>query len=302
VKAPNAPADVLRRDELVERDGILHRADASDASDYRRRWEDEAAEDHIRSAIAGDTRGPIDLAALTAKTSSLWDRVPEESHFETVLELGAGYGRIPLYLANERRCTWSTYCAIDISENMLRRFVEYDERFGRNPDADLHPIRASADELPLEDDSVDLAITSAVFLHMGKSFVKRAVTEIARTLKPGGAFVFDVSFPNARNPLSWPPRLKPRRLRPPHFMKYWRREEVEELLVDTGLAVKASGFSVEPADFRLLPKHLGPLPVPLAGRVNAAIGPSPRRFRDVLGIKFDAYSPGLLAARTTLDR
>lgn len=302
MKAPNAHADVLRRDELVERDGILHRADASDASDYRRRWEDEAAEDHIRSAIAGDTSGPIDLAALTAKTSSLWDRVPAESHFETVLELGAGYGRIPLYLANERRCTWSTYCAIDISENMLRRFVEYDERFGRNPDADLHPIRASADELPLEDDSVDLAITSAVFLHMGKSFVKRTVTEIARTLKPGGAFVFDVSFPNARNPLSWPPRLKPRRLRPPHFMKYWRREEVEELLVDTGLAAKASGFSIEPADFRLLPKRLGPLPVPLAGRVNAAVGPSPRRFRDVLGIKFDAYSTGLLAARTTLDR
>jgi len=302
VSARQAPADVLRRDELVERDGILHRADASDASDYRRRWEDEAAEDHVRSAIAADTTGPIDLAALTAKTSSLWDRVPQGSHFETVLELGAGYGRIPLYLATERRCTWSTYCAIDISENMLRRFVEYDERFGRNPEADLHPIRASADALPLEDGSVDLALTSAVFLHMGKSFVERAVAEVARTLKPGGAFVFDVSFPNARNPLSWPPRLKPRRLRPPHFMKYWRREEVEELLVDTGLAAKAGGFSLEPVDFRLLPKRLGPLPVPLAERVNAAVGPSPRRFRDVLGTRFNTYSTGLLDTRTTLAR
>ena len=298
----SAHADVLRRSELVERDGILHRADATEASDYRRRWEDEAAEDHIRSAIAGDTSGPVDLAALTAKTSSLWDRLPEESHFETVLELGAGYGRIPLYLANERGVTWSTYCAVDISENMLRRFVEYDERFGRNPGADLHPIRASTDALPLEDDSVDLVVTSAVFLHMGKSFVERTVAEVARTLKPGGAFAFDVSFPNARNPLSWPPRLKPRRLRPPHFMKYWRREEVERLLVDTGLAAKAGGYVIEPADFRLLPKRLGPLPVPLAERLNAAVGPSPRRFRDVLGIRFDAYSTGLLAAPTTLAR
>ena len=302
MSARQAPADVLRRGELVEREGILHRADATDASDYRRRWEDEAADDHIRSAIAGDTSGPIDLAALTAKTSSLWDRVPKGSHFETVLELGAGYGRIPLYLANERLCTWSTYCAVDISENMLQRFVEYDERFGRNSEADLHPIRASADALPLEDDSVDLALTSAVFLHMGKSFVARAVAEIARTLKPGGDFVFDVSFPNARNPLSWPPRLKPQRRRPPHYMKYWRREEVETLLVDSGLAAKAGRFSIEPADFRLLPKRLGPLPVPLAGRVNAAVGPSPRRFRDVLGIRFDAYSTRLLAARTTLAR
>jgi hypothetical protein len=110
--------------------------------------------------------------------------------------------------------------------------------------------------------------------------------------------VFDVSFPNARNPLSWPPRLKPRRLRPPHFMKYWRREEVERLLVDTGLAAKVGGFSIEPADFRLLPKRLGPLPIPLADRVNAALGPTPRRFRDLLGIRFDAHSIGLLGPPT----
>jgi SAM-dependent methyltransferase len=299
LSARGTQADVLRRHELVEHDGILHRSDRTEASDYRRRWEDEAATDHIRAAIAGGDSGPIDLAALTAKTSPLWDRVPEGSHFETVLELGAGYGRIPLYLANARRCTWSTYCAIDISENMLRKLVQYDEQLGRNPDAELHAICVSADALPLEDDSVDLALTSAVFLHMGKSFVERAVAEIARTLKPGGAFVFDVSFPNSRNPLSFPPRLKPHRLRPPHFMKYWRREEIERLLVSSGLAAKAGGVSIEPADFRLLPKHIGPLPIPLAKPVNAAIGPSPRRFRNVLAIRHDAYSTGLLAPRTT---
>lgn len=295
----NAHGEVLRWSELVERDGIIHRVGANDDSEYRRRWEDEAAENHIRSAIADDAAGPVDLTTLTAKTSPLWDRVPAGRHFDTVLELGAGYGRIPLYLANERGCTWSTYCAIDISENMLRRFVEYDRLFGRNPAAELHAIRTSVDALPLEDDAVDLAITSAVFLHMGKRFVERAVTEIARTLKPGGAFVFDVSFPNARNPLSWAPRLKPQRLRPPHFMKYWRREEIERLLVDTGLAEKAGGASIQPADFRLLPKRLGPLPVPLASRLNAAVGPAPHRLRDVLGIRFDAYSTGFLAAQTT---
>lgn len=290
----------LRLDELVERDGILHRAGSADLSDYRHRWEDEAAEDHVRAAIATDPAGPVDLPTLTAKTSPLWDRVPKGSHFETVLELGAGYGRIPLYLANQRHCTWSTYYAIDISENMLRRLGEYDEQFGRNPDADLHLICASADALPLEDDFVDLALTSAVFLHMGKSFVRRAVAEIARTLRPGGAFVFDVSFPNARNPLSLPPRLKPRRLRPPHFMKYWRREEIEQMLVESGLAAKAGGFTIEPSDFRLLPKRVGPIPIPLAGRVNSALGPSPRRFRDILAIRHNAYSTGLLAPRTTL--
>ena len=285
----------LRRGELVENDGILHRPEAAGISEYRRRWEDEAAEDHIRSAIAGGSSGPVDLAALTAKTSPLWDRIPEGQHFENVLEIGAGYGRIPLYLANSRGATWSSYYAIDISENMLRELVKYDERFGRNPEANLNAICVSADSLPLEDDSVDLAITSAVFLHMGKSFVERAVAEIARTLKPGGQFVFDVSFPNARNPASFHSRLKPRRLRAPNFMKYWTREEVDSLLNASGLAAKAGATTIEPAGYTLLPKRVGPLPVPFARRVNSALGPSPRRFRNVLATTYDVYSTGLLA-------
>jgi len=285
---------ILRRGELVEHDGILHRPDATGISDYRRRWEDEAAEDHIRSAIAGGSSGPVDLAALTAKTSPLWDRFPEGQQFETVLEIGAGYGRIPLYLANSRGATWSNYCAVDISENMLRELLRYDERFGRNPEASLYPICVSAEALPLENDSVDLAITSAVFLHMGKGFVERAVAEIARTLKPGGHFVFDVSFPNARNPANIPSRLKPRRLRPPNFMKYWTRAEIEALMRGTGLAAKAGAVTVEPSSYSLLPKNVGPLPVPLARRMNSALGLSPRRFRDVLATTYNAYSSGFL--------
>lgn len=285
---------IIRRGELVEHDGILYRADAAGISDYRRRWEDEAAEDPIRSAIAAGSSGPVDLAALTAKTSPLWDRVPAGQHFDTVLEIGAGYGRIPLYLANSRGATWSTYCAVDISENMLGELLRYHKRFGRNPDASLYPICVSAESLPLDDDSVELAITSAVFLHMGKGFVERAVAEIARTLKPGGHFVFDVSFPNARNPASFPSRLKPHRWRPPNFMKFWTREEVDALLQGTGLAAKAGSTTIEPAGYTLLPKRVGPLPVPLARRVNSALGPSPRRFGDVLATTYDAYSTGFL--------
>jgi SAM-dependent methyltransferase len=158
----------------------------------------------------------------------------------------------------------------------------------------LYPICVSADLLPVESDSVDLAITSAVFLHMGKRFVERAVAEIARTLKPGGNFVFDVSFPNARNPASIPARLKPRRLRAPNFMKYWTRAEVEALLRETGLATKAGGIAIEPSGYALLPKNVGPVPVPLARRVNSALGPAPRRFRDVLASTYNAYSSGFL--------
>ena len=285
----------LRAQELVERDGIYHRADEHELSDYRRRWEDEAAEDHVRSAIATGTTVTLDYETLTGKIAPVWDRIPRGRSFGTVLEIGAGYGRIPLYLARARDVTWSTYCAVDISETMLQRFVEYREQFAPAPASRLYPVCASADALPLEDDSVDLAVTSAVFLHMGKSFVADAVREIARTLKPGGHFVFDVSFPNAHNPTNLLLRLKPERLRPPHFMKFWTRAEVERLLHDTGLAAKAGAVTVEPGAHAILPKRVGPVPIPLARQANRLVGSAPNGLDGVLAESYIAYSPGLLA-------
>jgi len=286
---------VLRREELVERGGIYYRADEGAQSEYRRTWEDEAAEDHVRSAIAGGHTDRIDYETLTGKIAPVWQRFPRERHFGTVLEIGSGYGRIPLYLARERGVTWSSYCAVDISATMLERLVEYRDRFSPAPAGELYPICTSADSLPLEDDSIDLAITSAVFLHMGKSFVKRAVAEIARTLKHGGDFVFDVSFPNSFNPPSFPPRLKPERFRPPHFLKYWTRGEVESLLVESGLASKAGGFRIEAGARSILPKRIGTRPLPLTRRVNRAVQRAPKRFDVVLAETYLAYSPGLAA-------
>ena len=212
-----------------------------------------------------------------------------------MLEIGAGYGRIPLYLARERGMTWTTYCAVDISATMLARFVEYREQFAPAPGSTLHPICGSADALPLENDSVDLAITSAVFLHMGKSFVRDTVAEIARTLKPGGDVVFDVSFPNGRNPTNYLPRLKPERFRPPHFMKFWTRREVESMLAETGLAAKAGDLTIEPGAYAVLPKRVGPVPVPLARRANRAVQSPPSRLDGLLAESFLVYSSGLEA-------
>ena len=284
---------LLRVDELVQRDGIYHRADEAPVSGYRRRWEDEAAEDPVRSAIATADTSHVDFETLTAKTGPVWQRFPRGRHFETVLEIGAGYGRIPLYLARERGVTWSTYCAVDISETMLKRFVEYRDQFAPAPGSTLYPVCASADALPLEDDSIDLAITSAVFLHMGKRFVRNTVAEIARVLKPGGDFAFDVSFPNARNPTNLLLQLKPERFRPPHFMKFWRRQEVEAMLVETGLAAKANGITIEPGAYAILPKRVGPVPVPLARRANKALHSPPDRLDGVLAESFLATSRGL---------
>lgn len=279
---------VVLESRVRRRDGIAF-SDSIPDSAYRRRWEQEAVDNHVRSAIADTSDSPTD-DVLTAKIAPLWERFPDELHVPSVLDVGAGYGRIDLYLARRHQLTCDTFCAVDISESMLRRLIDYRERFELFPEARFEPICASADDLPIEDASIDLALSSVVFLHMGKQFVARAIREIARVLKPGGAFVFDGGFPNALNPSNWPPRLKPGRLRNPNALKYWRRGEVGRLLSESGLADRAGGYRLEPTNYAILPKTIGPVSVPLARRVNRALG-APSALEDVLAVSFSAYSP-----------
>jgi SAM-dependent methyltransferase len=283
---------VVVEERVRRRDGIAF-ADSVPETDYRARWEEEAAEDHVRSAIADGPGAARDEAALTAKIGALWSRFPTGVHAPSLLDVGAGYGRIDLYLARERQLTCDTLCAIDISATMLERLLEYRERFDAFPGTEVHAVCASADDLPVEDSSIDLVLSSAVFLHMGKAFVARAMHEIARVLKPGGAFVFETSFPNALNPSNWPPRLKPQRWRNPNALKYWRRREVEQLLTRSGLAARAGGFRLEPTSYALLPKTIGPVAMPLARRVNRGLG-TPASLTDFLAVSFNAYSPGAI--------
>jgi SAM-dependent methyltransferase len=283
---------VVRLDRLTVRDGVAL-ADEEPASAYRARWEDEAAADPVASATAGATHGEDDLETLTRKLTPIWDRFPAGRHVETLLDVGVGYGRVELFLSERRGLRCDTFCAVDISETMLRRLLEFRERFDALPGATVWAIRASADRLPLEDASVDLALSSTAFLHMGKAYVSRTLAEIARVLKPGGGFVFDGSFPNPANPSNWVQQLKPPRYRSPHALKYWTRDEIERAVVASGLAARAGGFRIEPSTYALLPKEVGPVPVPFARRANAALG-APRRLDGLLAVVYSVYSPGAL--------
>ena len=295
---------LLRDDELVVRDGIHHRRGDETVSDYRRRWEDEATQDHVRSAIAAGETNELDYAALTGKIAPVWDEIPRGTELGTVLEIGAGYGRIPLYLARERDVgdvrngqagsLAPTYCALDISETMPRRLAEYRERFSPGNTL-LFLLCASADQLPLQDESVDTVLTSVVFLHMGKSFVARAVAEIARVLRPGGQIVFDASFPNARNPANLLLQTKPKRLRSPNYMKFWTRGEVEGLLESSGLTAKTGPLAIVPFAHEVVPRRLGSVQVPGARRLNRLAERLPESLHGVTAMTYHVYSPGLVA-------
>jgi len=117
-----------------------------------------------------------------------------------VLDVGCGTGRVARPLA-EFLSAQGGYVGFDVS----RRAVEAcRRRFGAaRPDfrfewADLRNAHYSPDgdaaedgyRFPVDDASVDLAFAASVFTHTRLAVLRRYAVEAARTLKPGGRFVF----------------------------------------------------------------------------------------------------------------
>jgi len=94
----------------------------------------------------------------------------------TILDVGCGTGR--LLRAAGRRWPNARLVGVDPSAGMVRAGTALTP-------ADLHV--AGAEEIPLEDGSIDLAFSTIAFHHW--SDPERGLREIARVLRPGGGFV-----------------------------------------------------------------------------------------------------------------
>jgi hypothetical protein len=92
---------------------------------------------------------------------------------------------------------------------------------------------------------------------MGDRYVRGALAEVARVLRPGGAYVFEASFPNRHNPGNLPWVLGGVVERRPNQVKFRSRGDVERLLRESGLAARFP-YVIEPASYALLPKGLVP--------------------------------------------
>jgi SAM-dependent methyltransferase len=280
---------------FVLRDGILV-AEDHDPSPYREIWEEEARADHVVSAIARPAPDET-LEQLTAKLTGVWERIPRGSELGTILDVGCGYGRLALALSRLRGVRCSRYVGVDISETMLRHLNEYRERFDVFPGAEPTLLCTSADRLPLESESVDLAVSSVVFLHMGRTFLARTLAEIVRVLKPDGRFVFEASFPNRLAPANAPAVIRSRgRERRPNQLKYYSAAEVRRLLDDAGLGSRGGGYRIEPSERALLPKAVAGRRIPLARRINAVVAQRAGRADRFLAVSFTVTSANLSPA------
>ncbi len=95
-------------------------------------------------------------------------------------DLGSGTGFISLALSNEAKLVFS----IDSSKNMLR--VLHGTAASRGI-SNIYPIKGSAEDLPLFDNSID-----AVFMNMALHHIfdaKKVIEEIHRVLKKDGVIV-----------------------------------------------------------------------------------------------------------------
>jgi SAM-dependent methyltransferase len=101
-----------------------------------------------------------------------------------VLELGAGTGAMFPYLADDVATDTISLYAIEPDQYMRIRA----SKRARELDLDVQLSDARAETLPYEDDAFDAVLTSFVFCTIPDH--ERALSEVARVLKPGGEFRF----------------------------------------------------------------------------------------------------------------
>lgn len=96
------------------------------------------------------------------------------------LDLGCGVGRHALAFA---RAGFETH-AVDLSEAGLSELAKSARAGGVEVAAQLAPMT----ELPFEDNTFDYVLSFNVIYHGAPEIVRKAISEIARVLKPGGVY------------------------------------------------------------------------------------------------------------------
>lgn len=241
---------LLQPNETIEQGGIYIAKGIAE----RTVWDKHAVENPAHAVISAKDEADARRKSVT----QIADIKQHLTSTDIVLDLGAGYGRVAQYVLPDM--TLGGYIACDSSYEMLSLFRE---RYIRSDEEQCTPalsLNADIHTVPLKDNSVDVVLVCAVFLHNHKDVVEKSMQEIKRVLKPGGSLLVYSSFPRAATAmgiqgLTYQALLnllgKPFKNGP---VRYYSKKEVTRLL---------SGFSqvtIYPVGFTVLPKSLIFLP------------------------------------------
>lgn len=126
----------------------------------------------------------------------------ERFNGKKVLEIGLGYGTFGELLASRG----ADYHGLDIAPGSVAMMEERLRRLGKNLDGRV--LQASALELPFEDARFHHVYTIGCLHHTGD--LPKAVSEVHRVLKPGGAAVVMLYNRHSFRQLVWVSRLRSR--------------------------------------------------------------------------------------------
>jgi SAM-dependent methyltransferase len=120
---------------------------------------------------------------------------------DLAVDLGAGTGLIALALAPYV----STMAAVDVSGQMLERLEWHADADGID---NVRAVEADLRSLPLDDESVTLAVSNYAFHHLEHGDKELALAEVRRVLVPGGRLVvcdmmFSLSLEPRNRALVW---------------------------------------------------------------------------------------------------
>jgi arsenite methyltransferase len=237
-----------------------------------------------------------DYRLLTGKPSGTWNKFPLNKSVDTILEIGCGYGRIPLYLSKDKNLRCQKYYGIDISEPLLRRLLTCKKEYDFFPGAEFNVICNSAELLPLEDNSVDFLMSNCVFMHIPEMQMRKLMVEMSRVLKPGGIFVFNHSFHNKLCPShiihNWIRRLNPG-AKNQVYLRQYTGAEIDTMLAEAGMKEKCPEYSVEPTnEYAIIPETIKGKKIPFAKAINRSLKPV-ESMREPLAYGYSAYSSQL---------
>lgn len=138
----------------------------------------------------------------------------------TTLHIGCGIGRIEKNLATSvKKCY-----GVDISNVMIHQAKQYTKY------KNCEFIATNGEELPFSDNYFEFIYSLLVFQHMPTKVFIKYLNEVQRTLKSKGKFLFQI-------PLDEKNQMKKPNWNNPWLMRYYKRTEIQKLLVQRKLKV-----------------------------------------------------------------
>jgi arsenite methyltransferase len=277
--------DPLTLNDFEVHDGIYFPKDSEMLANSKTKpvWEN-AAESWVKTGYASGMPG------------GLWEKLPSGKHYNSILDIGCGYGRHGFYLSQHRQITCDQYYGIDISEKMLRRLLKVKQEQNFFSTAEFCLICMPVEQLPIADNSVDFVISSSVFIHLDKQVVKNILSEVYRVLKPGGVFYFDDSFYNKYCPANVLRNLSRSLVASDvnrSYLQQYSFSEIQQELQASQLTLKCPDYTIQVLKTAILPDQLKGTKVPLAKTLNS-IKP-PEVLKGFLASTYSVYSNNLFA-------